>query len=102
MPIMPSMPRTASELDSGFGGGPNTVPKHKPKAITPASDTSPKPPPIPAAPETPRDGTRSKENPGAVVYKTGGSMIRASRILSEAWRWKTPDENPNSIPKDPQ
>lgn len=71
----------------------------KPKPIPPAPSTAPKAPPVPAKPKTPRDGTRPKENPGAVVYKTGG-MIRVSRILSESWRWKTPEENPNAVPMD--
>lgn len=55
-------------------------------------DTTPKLSSPPATPKTPRDGTRPKENPGAVVYDSGkkfSTMIRASRIFSEAWRRKT-------------
>ena len=69
----------------------------KPEAIPPAPDTSPKAPPVTAKPKTPRDGTRPKENPGAVVYKTGG-MIRVSKILSRAWKAEGP--NPNAVPMD--
>ena len=76
----------------------STMPKHESPDKIPSPSTAPKAPPV-TAPKTPRDGTRPKENPGAVVYKTGG-MIRVSRILSEAWRWKTPEENPNAVPMD--
>ena len=44
------------------------------------AETTPKAPAVPAH-KTPRDGTRSKENPGAITYKTGG-MIRVSKILT--------------------
>ena len=79
MPIMPSMPRTASELDSGYHGGPNTTPAHKPDRIAPAPDTSPKPPKEPAR-KAPASGVRSKEN-GGMVYRTGG-CIWASAMLN--------------------
>ena len=71
-----SSPRTATKLESGFSGGPNTTPAHKPEAITPAADSSPKPP----ARKAPASGVRSKDN-GGMVYRTG-SGIWVSRILS--------------------
>lgn len=61
-----------------------TKPPTPPKSST--SDTAPKAPPVPAKPKTPRDGTRPHDNPGAVVYETGGKtsgrMIRVSKILT--------------------
>lgn len=72
----------------------STMPKPKaPEKIPPAKDTSPKPAPV-SPPKTPRDGTRPKENPGAVVYRTG--MIRVSKILAP----KPDKENPNAVPMD--
>ena len=62
----------------------------KPKPIPPAPDTRPKAPPISAKPKTPRDGARPENNPGAVVYKAGGGMIRVSKLLAQ---WMTVSED---------
>ena len=84
-----SIPHTATELDSGYHGGPNTTPAHKPKAITPAPDTSPKPPKEPAR-KAPASGVRS-EGSGGRIYGAGRG-IWVSRILSHRMEPTATDE----------
>jgi hypothetical protein len=90
---MPQLPTKEPSVTSTM---PTTAPKAKPIS-SPTSEATKPTAKTPPAKKTPSCGTRSQEN-GGMVYetKTGGTMIRVSRILAP----KAEAENPNIVPLD--
>ena len=84
LPIQPLKPPVAFEHGSGFG---ETTP-----AKTPSGETAPTPPKKTKDLATSTHGKRDHSN-GAMVYKTGGGMVRASRLLAMMARKNPPPQD---------